>query len=159
MKKSFLCILLVVLSACSDSGQPPVKLEWVERATGDVIFTVQDIEVFDWNRQIFKLKPEADRKFKEWVKASKTPIRQYSLNDSEGIIYLGEIYIDLCTKPSDGPAILLKDPRTEHNPLNPPFYRIREGYRKDPRFSERLKSALQKAGVLGKIDLLEKEDK
>lgn len=141
----------------AEEGQEPVKLEWVDKATGKALFTVRDIEVFDWDRQIFKLRPEADRKFAEWVKSSELPIRHYSLNDSEGTVYAGEIYVRPCNKPPEGPTIWLKDPRTEHNPLNPPFYRIREG-RKDPRFSDRLKSSLKRAGVTGKIDLPDNQD-
>jgi hypothetical protein len=154
MKKSLLCILLMFLSACSDSGQPPVKLEWVDKSTGSILFTVQDIEVFDWNRQMFKLKPEAAEKFWKWSKKNVKLNRPYLLRDAEGTIYSGELQSMSCSKPAEAPSIFVRNFFSEHPETS--YYCISEGfnsYWKVGRYSERLKSALQKAGVLGQIKL------
>jgi len=134
-----------------------VKLEWIDKETEEVLFTIRDIEVFDWEKQIFKLSLEADRKLNEWGKSSNLPIRPYSLNDSEGTIYDGEIYIVPCSRPSIGPSIWLKDLGMHGKTLNPPLYQISKGWREDLRFSDRLKSSLEKAGVLGTIEIPEEK--
>ncbi|MHB9134687.1 MAG: M56 family metallopeptidase [Armatimonadota bacterium] len=123
-------------------------LQWVDEASGKVLFTDADIKRFDWDRQIFELTEQTSKKLQA---LPRQPHRYFQLKDSEGVIYRGTFYSPTSSLGFDGPAIQLEGNEEVR------FYRIEAWYGgryppgPDLRYDPRLRRALEDAGVLGSI--------
>jgi len=149
--------LALLLPACSSVEKVASDnlrlLHWFDEEQKEVLFTVRDIEVFDWNKQIFKLSTEADKRLQNRFPRKDYGYNYYSVRDKEGVIYSG--YFSNIFEQEDifwsGPFIYTYGLIFPH-----PFYSISQYYciskKKDIRYSDRLFDRLKEAGVLGEIN-------
>ncbi|MBC8870304.1 MAG: HEAT repeat domain-containing protein [Planctomycetes bacterium] len=135
----------------------PDCLHWVAKDSGEVLFSLDDIARFDWNRQVFELTREKAMDFMAW----QAPHiggrrREFKVRDSETVFYEGRAISPVSSIPYDGPTIV--EPSTD---LPPPLFEIKAGYPEalgetDQRYHPRLQAALAKAGKLAAISTAEK---
>lgn len=158
----FLLISLVAICALSNSLfaqqlPPAAALSWQDAATGETLFSSDDIVRFDWGRQLFEL---------DVVRAgdllalplSVEGFREFILKDAEGVIYRGRFYRSSATAGYAGAVILLDQGTTKKLPAAP-FFKVLSGYRtgadegvkEQALLSERLRLPLQTAGKLAPI--------
>lgn len=121
--------------------------QWVDDKTGRILFEVDDIVRFDWEKQIFEL---SRRRAMDLIAHSIGLSHPFTVKDDKGIIYHGTFMSELSSMSYDGPTIIIDS-------QIPPLFKIDISYpghelEKDKRFSGRLKTSLVRAGVLGKID-------
>jgi hypothetical protein len=126
-------------------------LVWSEEPGNRVLFDANDIERFDWDKQVFELTLAKASELLALRQANWT--RFFALSGRESLIYRGIFTSMESSIEYDGPAIVW-----ESAPA--PLFKIDAGYPtaapgKDVRFSEHLKQALGGEGLLGEIDLSE----
>jgi len=135
----------------------PDCLHWVAKDSGEVLFSLDDIVRFDWNRQVFELTRERAMDFMAWQAPHVGGLRrEFKVRDSEAVFYEGRAISPVSSIPYDGPTII--EPSTD---LPPPLFEIRAGYPEalgetDRRYHPRLQAALAKAGKLAAIPTVEK---
>ncbi|MBN1456593.1 MAG: hypothetical protein JW912_01930 [Sedimentisphaerales bacterium] len=138
-------------------GLKPIaeKVQWVESQTGEVLFDVDDIVRFDWEKQVFELTRQSAMDFMARLSFLGVRGSKFIVKSGMTVIYEGTLVSPVSSIAVGGPVIqssILPDD------LKPPLFRIDGGYPRDfekneVRFSERLKKALQQNDVLGEIDL------
>jgi hypothetical protein len=159
---SVLFLVLVAMSAlpatdvaAGHRDQEAPALVWKDAEDGHILFTSADIISFDWDKQVFLLKETAILDFLAWVPPHRYQFRRLVVQDTRGTIYEGCWVNGVSSMGFFEPVYV---------PLSPnPFFSIVNGYpssgsggvprEQDPRFAERLRAGLQKAGVLEEIDL------
>jgi hypothetical protein len=134
-----------------DSHCPSPPVIWVDAKTQQVLFTLNDIIVFDWDHQVFELKLNAALDFRAWM--VKGQYRELLVKDNLGTIYRGQWVNPVLSKGFSGP--------TYHSMGTNRLFLISNGYgggtppprleNGDLRFSDRLYKELKKAGLLGTI--------
>lgn len=135
----------------------PACLHWVAKDSGEVLFSLDDIVRFDWNRQVFQLTREKAMDFMAWQAPHVGGLRrEFKVRDSETLFYEGRAISPVSSIPYDGPTII--EPSID---LPPPLFEIRAGYpdargETDKRFHPRLRTVLEKAGKLAEIPTAEK---
>jgi hypothetical protein len=129
------------------------KVQWIDVENGEVLFDIDDIVRFDWEKQIFELTRSSAMDFMAELGTVGVQGRKFIVRDGQ-TIYEGTLVTPFSSFSFHGPVIksTLPDDRIE-----PPLFRIDGGYptdfeKGDTRFSERLKKALEQVGVLGEID-------
>lgn len=161
-------LVAVILLACAvipsiasdvrpDQQAKRDDLRWVTEGDSTVLWTVKDIVRFDWDKQVFELRRDKAMDFLD-LRLSFGQYRRFRVEDAAGTIYQGSFVSPISSMGYDGPTILTQ-------PLgdapSPPLFRIDGGYggysfsgksRGSERFAPRLKAALEKAGVLSKIE-------
>lgn len=140
-------------SPCLDSHCPSPAVVWVDAKTQEVLFTVNDIVVFDWDHQVFELKLNAALDFRAWMVPHKYQYRGLLVKDNLGTIYRGQWVNPISSMGLSGP--------TYHSMGASTVFCISNGYGggmppprrevNDSRFSDRLYKELKKAGRLGTI--------
>jgi hypothetical protein len=136
-----------------DEEAETIKLQWTDEETGLKLFGIDDIVRFDWDKQIFELtRPAAMNILANLNGLSK----KFIIADDDRIIYQGTFVSPLASMTFHGPIIMMS--LLDENSIQPPLFEIQDGYppskssESDQRFSKRLKEALDKAGLSGKID-------
>jgi len=135
----------------------PACLHWVAKDSGEVLFSLNDIVRFDWDRQVFELTREKAMDFMAWQAPHVGGLqREFKVRDSETLFYEGRAISPASSIPYDGPTII--EPSID---LPPPLFEIRAGYPEamgetDKRFHPRLRTVLEKSGKLGEIPTAEK---
>jgi len=168
MKQIVTCLIFLAVSICSagkeleqrtynpsssDSHFSSPAVVWVDANTQKVLFTLNDILVFDWEHQVFQLELNAALDFRAWMVPHKYQYRELLVKDNLGTIYRGQ-WVNLISSMSFiGP--------TYHSMGANTVFLISNGYGggmqpsqreiNDSRFSERLYKELKKAGRLGTI--------
>lgn len=153
-------IVICITVGCfaEESSKPP--LVWT-KCHGDcplvdnndmtILFDSNDIEVFDWDKQIFQL----TRTRAMDLMASKPILyASFAVYDSQGRIYMGYFVSPFYSGAISEPVII--EPFLNYGP-QPPLFAISCGYpgnwgQEDLRFAPRLHAALDRTGVLGQID-------
>lgn len=142
------------------------SIAWVDRETGETVFTAADMVRFDWERQMFELKRERAMDLEAWLASHLLQHRSYVVRDAQGVIYEGRFISRLSSFGYTGPTTLIDDLSSRGDPV----LRIHDGYPtgddRDPvlritgghptgddstRFSPRLLRGLRDAGVIGTI--------
>jgi len=163
MNKKFvlqvLCMILFIAASASGWGGQNERtkspaLVWRDAETKVVLFTSDDLISFDWDKQVFLLKRDATLDFLAWIPPHMHQARKLSVEDAQGRIQEAHWVSDSSSRGFSGPI---------YTPLSPnPFFSIVNGApvakdtiarNKDPRFGLRLRTGLEKAGVLQTIDL------
>jgi hypothetical protein len=144
---------LLIMAAEAAPNAP--YLTWRDSKTKDVIFTSNDIVSFDWQKQIFLLKPDNLLDFYAWIPPHMSLWRGMYVADAKGTIYETRWVSNSCSLGFDGP--ILGDSRG--GPVlsildaYPPGHKSQgEREKRDLRFDPRLKAGLEKARVLRSID-------
>ena len=124
-------------------------LVWREESKNRVLFDANDIECFDWDKQVFELTLAKASELLALRQVKWT--RSFALGNGGSPIYRGIFTSTESSISYDGPAIVWES-------LPAPLFKIDAGYPaaapgKDVRFSEHLKQALTEGGLLGEIDL------
>jgi hypothetical protein len=122
------------------------SLVWRDAVTGKVWLSVEDIVRFDWERQRFEVTRE---RAMDMMAADIGLSRRFSVEDGQGAIYKGTAVSLLSSMSYEGPVIVLGPGST--------LYEVSAGYHlrpggTDERFAPRLRAALERAHVLGRID-------
>lgn len=153
----FITIAIVILGQVSLSQEQgrsedaKPSLQCIDTATGKTIFDITDIVRFDWDRQVFELTRNSAM---DVLALQASLSRKFILKSGKEIIYEGSFVSPLSSIAYQVPVIVF-DWREDN--IRPPLFKIDNGYPSsfgdsDPRFSQRLKEELEKAGVLGEID-------
>jgi len=134
----------------------PDRLHWVAKDSREVLFSLDDIVRFDWNRQMFELTREKAMDFMAWQAPHVGLQREFQVQDPETVFYQGRAISPASSIPYDGPTIIA--PSTH---LPPPLFEIRAGYPEaigetDRRFNTGLRMVLEKASKLAEIPTVEK---
>jgi hypothetical protein len=126
-------------------------LTWLDADTGTVLFTVDDIIVFDWENQVFELKLYPALDFLAWTHGRQ--YRNLVVTDRQGIIYTGTWVSPISSMGFRGP--------TYHSMGANTVFCISDGYGggqrppqrdvNDSRFSDRLYKEIKRTGRLGTI--------
>jgi len=133
-------------------------LTWRDAETREVLFTSDDVISFDWDKQVFLLDRDATHDFLAWIPPHMHQAQSLVVENTRGDIYDAVWVNSISSMAFSGPV---------YEPLSPnPFFSITNGYpdgyprdqdqsmkERDPRFDPRLKKGLERAGVLGSIDL------
>ncbi len=129
-------------------------LRWADEETGQTLFDIDDIVRFDWKKQIFELTRQSAM---DLLSKQTKLYRKFTLINGTETIYSGAFVSHLSSIGFPGPAIFFDG--GDLNKIKPPLFEIDNGYPEpiaksepDPRFSERLKNALERAGVLEEIE-------
>lgn len=128
---------------------PPAKLVWQDKTTGQILFTMDDLICFDWDRQIMELTRTAAMN----LMAEKTSLHKpFIVEAGAKIIYEGNLVSSASSAVYPGPVIVM-----DWQDIKLPLLAIERCYPpqsdgQDVRFSRDLKTILEQAGILGKID-------
>jgi hypothetical protein len=139
------------------SASGAALLRWEDEATGKVLFSLDDIVRFDWDRQVFELKRERAMDLLVCLVPHLHLSRSFVVRDSQGVIYAGRFISPAMSATYAGPTI-----QTGLAEVEPPLYAIQGGYPArlaggdDRRFAPRLRQALEQGGVLKAIPANEK---
>ena len=130
-------------------------LQWVDKETGEILFDIDDIIRFDWEKQIFELTRSAAMDFMARLGSVGVEGRKFILKDGMMIIYEGTLVTPASSFAFAGAVI--RGPLPDDN-VRPPLFEIGGGYpediaRGDSRFSERLKKSIEQPILLSEIDL------
>jgi len=160
---SFLCLAFAQGNATTNSENatttPEEKnfLNAVEAHRGRMLFTMDDIVRYDWNRQILELTPSASAIFST---IATEDITHYAFKDKDGIIYRGRIKY---APPAEGEvydgAVMINDKTGNGKYPALPYLAIIGGYGVDPAVAEkadhhlnlRTKALLEENGLLDEI--------
>jgi len=140
-----------------DSARRPEHLHWNVKGTDDVLFALDDIVRFDWERQVVELKREKAVDLMGLQGPHVARGREFQARDAAGVLYEGRVISPSSSIAYDGPTII--HPSFE---LSPPLFEIAAGYpgalreNDQRRFHPRLRTALEKAGKLAVISADEK---
>lgn len=135
-----------------DSARRPERLHWGVKGTDDVLFALDDIVRFDWERQVVELTRERAMDLMGLQGPHVARGREFQARDAAGVLYEGRVISPSSSIAYDGPTII--EPSFE---LSPPLFEIRAGYpgalreNDQRRFHPRLRAALEKAGKLAAI--------
>lgn len=142
-------------NAASAPADPVPALSFVDAENGGILFTLDDITRFDWDRQLFELTPA---RASELLALPVVQRRDFAVKDRDGVIYRGRFYRSSTTEGEgyDGSTILIDQGPLKELPASPFFtisggYPTADGAHKDDRFSPRLKAILAQAGKLTTI--------
>jgi len=132
-------------------------VRWEDAQTGRVLFGVNDIVRFDWDRQVIELRREKalDAMAHLWPHGQQH--RPFVVRDDAGVIYEGRCISGESSIGYDGPTIVVGDWT-----VAPPLFAVEGSYpggkqaAGGPRFAPRLRAALEKVGVLKAIPADEK---
>jgi hypothetical protein len=125
------------------------QIRWVDKETGEALFTGADLVRFDWERQLFELAPERrdGTPFPQlWV----GQVRPFTVIVGDEPVYDGAFWSSVSSMGGGGPTIIdMKCTRT--------ILEISAGYPRDwdggeMRFSPRLQAALERAGLIAEIN-------
>jgi hypothetical protein len=128
-------------------------LVWRDSQTKKVIFTSDDIISFDWEKQVFLLKLDAEIDFVAWISSPLGGVRGLFVEDSQGVIYQGCWVHWASSYGCSNPMY--------RDPLYKPYYSITNRFAlekdstNDIRFDPRLKENLKNANKLWPIDTSE----
>ena len=132
-------------------------LNAVEAHKGRVLFTVDDIVRYDWNRQILELTPSAAAIFST---IATEDITHYAFKDKDGVIYRGRIRYTPMTEEEvyDG-AVMINDKSGSGKYPALPYLTIVGGYgvkqeeatKGDQHLDRRVKNVLEEYGLLDEI--------
>lgn len=140
------------LPASRAVGMGPV-LALIDGPTEKVLFTLDDIVRFDWDRQVFQLTREKAMD----LLALQVLTREFRLAKEKQIIYTGAFYSPISSNLPKGPMIVLGSMAEAGAQIRPPLFEIQAGAevsrgKPDSRFSPALRNVLAAAGKLGAID-------
>lgn len=160
----YVCVFLVVVAVFNSpiqftyAGTPIVC---TDPGNDSLFFDSCDIVTFDWDRQCFELSRERAMDLYAHLAGLR---HEFILSDDRGSIYGGE-WVSIAS------SVALPGPVIEFpglgDALQPPLYRIQLCYPAgafsqnqgdDPRYSERLREGLARAGALGYLDLHQRPD-
>ncbi|MCJ7673622.1 MAG: hypothetical protein MUO33_00545, partial [Sedimentisphaerales bacterium] len=91
-------------ASSSDSRCPSAAVVWVDAKTQQVLFTLDDIIVFDWDYQVFQLKLNAALDFRAWMVPHKYQYRELVVKNSLGTIYRGQWVNPISSMGFSGPT-------------------------------------------------------
>jgi hypothetical protein len=132
-------------------------LRWEDAEDGRLLFALEDVVRFDWDRQVFELKRERAMDLLAYMAPHRYLSRSFRVRDAQGPIYSGQFVSPVSSMTYRGPTI-----QTGMAEVDPPLYALQPGYPgrlardEDQRFAPRLRQALEKAGLLKAIPRNEK---
>jgi hypothetical protein len=141
-----------LLAAAPPRAAPARGLRWEDPQTERVLFTVEDVVRFDWDRQVFELTRPAAMDAMAYLYPHGRQYRAFAVRDEAGVIYRGRCFSMGSSLAYDGPTLVAGTPAAA-----PPLFAVEGGYpagggRRDrERFAPRLRAALAEAGVLRPI--------
>lgn len=144
------CGTYSVPKSTTDATTEYPVLSWVDSETSAVIFNMNDIVRFDWDKQMFEVTHKCAMDFIAYTRWGLH--RRFAVIDKDGIIYNGQFVNMLSSLTYNGPTII-----SDFRGL--PVYKIEGGYPRDDSkemYSERVKAGLEAASVLSPINDLEK---
>ena len=130
-------------------NEPALAL--IDGPSGKVLFTLDDIVRFDWDRQIVQLTRERAMD----LLALRVLTREFRLVAGTETIYRGGFYSPISSNLPRGPIITLGPLADGVMKVKPPLFQIETVYREgeeDQRFAPALRAILEQAGKLGHID-------
>ncbi len=148
-------VAVVLLSLCIAQGGEPAETQgpvWKDAATGQILFTLDDIVGFDWDDQVFLLDLEAALDFLAWMHPGGLS-RELLVEDEEGLLYRA-LWVSWVS------SIAFPDTPVYYPYGWTRFFYIGNGYpvsaaadpKEDTRFNPRLRAALERRGVLADFD-------
>jgi hypothetical protein len=148
-EKSLLTRIRKAMESLSNSeaiSKEPL-LAWQDSETEKIIFTSDDIVRFDWEKQKILLTLDGALNFKAWCVPHRHPARTFSIMQGTHEIAEGR-WVSLCSSMSFTGPVYHQNGR---------LIEIANGYpgsisKTDSRYSNQLKTQLEQAGLLGKID-------
>jgi hypothetical protein len=139
--------ILFIWSGVNFAQEP--TLLWKEKSTGRILWTLDNIVCFDWDRQIMELTRAAAMD----LMAENTSLHKpFVAEADQKILYEGNLVSSLSSATYPGPVIVMDSPD-----IKLPLLAIEKCYpsqsdNRDIHFSQDMKNTLKEAGVLGKID-------
>jgi hypothetical protein len=166
----FFCSGVWLAAVAMTAGEPPAStglppaatsgaalLRWEDETSGRVLFKLDEIVRFDWERQVFELKRERAMDLMGYLVPHMHLSRSFVVRDAQGAVYAGRFISPASSATYRGPTI-----QTGLAEVEPPCYAIQGGYPgsfgagEDQRFAPRLRQALEQGGVLKAIPRDEK---
>ena len=140
------CGTYAVPGSAKDSAVQSQVLSWIDSETSAVIFTVNDIVRFDWDKQIFEVTHECAMDIIAYTRWGLC--QRFVVLDKEGLIYKGQFVNPISSFSHSGPTI-------KSDFLGLPVYEIEGGYPagdSKEMYSECVRASLEAAGVLSPIN-------
>lgn len=140
-------------------AEPVTGPIWKDAASGELLFTLEDVLAFDWEDQILVLDLDAALDFSAWMVPHKYLSRELLLEDVEGPIYQARWVNLISSVAFGGPVYQCLDPAGLV--VRSRVFRIFDGYpglttggpaEGDVRYAPRLYQALEDRGLLRDLD-------
>lgn len=141
--------LFLALALAGPLSRDGPALVWRDAETGKILFSVDDILRFDWERQRLEI---TRQRAMDLLAIDMGLSRRFSVEDEQGVIYRGTLVSEFSSMSHHGPLIML-GPQSRGPVYDIRFNRPATGRGdNDERFAPRLRAALERAHVLARID-------